>query len=119
MIRRLAIVLPLLLAGCNPNTLKIDTQPVQQQVIQPSEPRAPKLNNVHWKVVTKSTLDAFIKDLEKAQGSDNPVFVAITMQDYQVLSLGMAELKRYIDQQHAIIVYYKSATNVEGTPLAK
>ena len=41
------------------------------------------------------------------------VFFAISVPDYENLSLNMSELKRYIDQQKTIIVYYEKSINNE------
>jgi predicted metal-dependent peptidase len=55
-------------------------------------------------------LDQFIAEEAKKQGNSNPVFVVMSTKDYEALSLNLAELKRYIDQQKQIIVYYEGAT---------
>ncbi len=101
----------LLLAGCNTTQpVQLTTRPAALNISQPAEPRAPNVRGVQWRVVTKETLDQFIADQAKSQDNSNPVFVAISMRDYQTLSTDLAELRRYIDQQRAIIVYYRSAT---------
>ena len=46
------------------------------------------------------------KNLKK-NGGDS--YVAISIKDYENLSDNFAELKRYIEQQKAIIVYYEKA----------
>lgn len=104
------IIAAISLAGCASNPIEINTKPVENVITQPADPRPPKLSGVNWQVVTKENLDKFMQEQSKKQNSSNPVFVAITMQDYQTLSLDLAELKRYIDQQKSIIVYYKNAT---------
>ena len=40
-------------------------------------------------------------------------FVVISMQDYENLALNIAELRRYINQQIEIIVYYEEAVKEE------
>jgi hypothetical protein len=101
----------LLLAGCNTTQpVQITTTPAVLNISQPADPRPPNLRGVQWRVVTKETLDQFIADQAKTQDNSNPVFVAISMRDYQTLSTDLAELRRYIDQQRAIIVYYRNAT---------
>ena len=37
------------------------------------------------------------------------LFYAVSVRDYETLSLNMAELKRYIQQQNEIIIYYEEA----------
>lgn len=114
------IMLPTLaalaLAGCASAPIQIDTKPIENNIVQPADPRPPQLKDVNWQVVTKDNLDQFIQAQSKKQNSGNPVFVALTMQDYQTLSMDLAELKRYIDQQKNIIVYYKNATAPAAKP---
>ena len=49
----------------------------------------------------------FIKDYEKKNGADS--YIAISVKDYENLALNFAELRRYIEQQKQIIVYYEKA----------
>ncbi len=101
----------LLLAACaGQEPIVVDTKPVEVKIVQPAKPRPVELTDVKWHVVTADTLDAFIAEQAKLQENSNPVFVAITMKDYQALSLNLAELRRYIDQQNSVIVYYQRAT---------
>ena len=36
-------------------------------------------------------------------------FVALSMRDYELLALNIAEIRRYLNQQKEIIVYYEKA----------
>jgi hypothetical protein len=40
-------------------------------------------------------------------------FVALSMKDYENLALNIAEIKRYLQQQSEIIVYYEKAVTEE------
>jgi len=53
----------------------------------------------------------FIKDYEKKNGADS--YIAISVKDYENLALNFAELRRYIEQQKQIIVYYEQAVAPE------
>ena len=53
----------------------------------------------------------FIKDYEKKNGADS--YIAISVKDYENLALNFAELRRYIEQQKQIIVYYEQAVTPE------
>lgn len=102
----------LTLAGCaSTKTIDVKTEPVKVTIAKPAQPRPVELDNVKWMVVTKDNLDAFIEKQAKAQNNSNPVFVAITVNDYKKLSLNLSELKRYIAQQKSIIVYYEKAVS--------
>ena len=65
------------------------------------------MGDVHFYVVTEDTLDAFKERFVKEQGDF--VFYAISVRDYETIALNMAELKRYIEQQQVIIIYYEKA----------
>ena len=49
----------------------------------------------------------FILDFEKKNGAD--AYIALSVKDYENLSLNFSELRRYIEQQKQIIVYYEGA----------
>lgn len=102
----------LVLAGCaTTKTVEVKTEPVKLKIAKPPQPRPVELDNVKWMVVTKDNLQEFIDKQTKSQSSDNPVFIAITVNDYKKLSLNLSELKRYIAQQKSIIVYYEKAVS--------
>lgn len=108
--RMLIAIAALSLAGCASNPIQIETAPVELEIAQPSLPRKPALRNLKWHVVTKDNVDEFIEEQVKLQGNPNPVAVALSMKDYETLSLNIAELKRYIQQQSDVIVYYQKIT---------
>ena len=83
------------------NTVKTVVQPV-------ASPKPVVLNDINIYVVTTDTYDSFIQEFTNTNGSD--AYVAISIKDYENLSLNIAELKRYIQQQKNIIVYYEAAT---------
>ena len=51
--------------------------------------------------------EEFKKKFEKENG--DLVFYAVSVRDYETLALNMAEIKRYIQQQQELIVYYEKA----------
>ena len=61
--------------------------------------------DVKWYTVTTDNIDEFEKNFEN-ENSDL-VFFAISVPHYQNLSLNLAEIRRFIEQQQAIIVYYE------------
>ncbi len=100
------------ITGCAGTTapIQVDTKPVQLTIIQPAPPAPVSLSEVKVSVVTAETLDTFITQAKAEQGTDNPVFVVVSVKGYENLSLNIAELKRYILQQQQIIAYYRKAT---------
>lgn len=106
-----AVLVTFMLASCASTTpIQVDTKPVQLTVIQPPPPAPVVLSDVKISVLTADNIDEFITAARKEQGTDNPVFVVVSVQGYENLSLNIAELKRYIIQQQEIIAYYRKAT---------
>ena len=65
------------------------------------------LNDVKIYVVTRDNYEEFLADFEAKNGQT--AYIAISVKDYENLSLNFAELRRYIEQQKEIIVYYEEA----------
>ena len=90
------------------------TNTVKTTVPVVARPKAVNLNDVKIYVVTKENIDQFEQDFVKKNGS--LVYIAISIKDYENLSLNFAELRRYIEQQQQIIVYYEEAVKPEDKP---
>jgi hypothetical protein len=107
------VALGIALLGCGSSVQKIDVsaKPIQIDVSKTADPEAVKMLPIQFKVVNKSNLDSFIAELSKIQNTNNPVFIAITTKDYENLSLNLADLKRYIEQQQSVIIYYRNLTS--------
>tara|TARA_R110000744_G_scaffold6513_2_gene22744 strand:- start:1566 stop:1919 length:354 start_codon:yes stop_codon:yes gene_type:complete len=87
--------------------LEIKTVEVERKIPVPNRPRPVSLNNLHFYVVTEDTFKQFKARFEKENGDF--LFYAISVRDYEGLALNMAELKRFLEQQRQIIVYYEQA----------
>jgi hypothetical protein len=98
----------LLISGCAGKTVtKIE---YVDQVIEPKgRPRGVELADIQWWVVTPDNAAQFTREFQKDTG--DIVYIAISVPDYENLSLNMAELRRYIEQQKSIIVYYENSIN--------
>ena len=83
--------------------------------IQP-QPKPVNLHRVKWYAVTPENMDEFLVRFEEESGIN--VFFAVSVPDYENLSLNVAELRRYINQQKALIVYYEESiqTMIKETP---
>tara|TARA_R110000822_G_scaffold70188_5_gene170022 strand:+ start:1952 stop:2185 length:234 start_codon:yes stop_codon:yes gene_type:complete len=66
-----------------------------------------KLLDIHFYVVTEDTFPAFKKRFAKENG--DLLFYAISVRDYETLALNMAEIKRFIEQQKQVLIYYERA----------
>ena len=74
-----------------------------------SRPKPTQLNDVRVYVVNQSELENFIAEFTEQYGE--LAFVALSMKDYENLALNIAELRRYINQQTEIIVYYEDSVS--------
>ena len=84
---------------------------MRTQVPIQARPKQVQLNDVKIYVVSKVDYKEFIKEYEKKNGGDS--YIALSVKDYENLSLNFAELRRYIEQQKQIIIYYENAVKPE------
>ena len=83
--------------------------------VQP-HPKPLNLHRVKFYAVTPENMEEFLATFEKESGV--VVFFALSVPDYENMSLNVAELRRYIDQQRNLIVYYEDSiqTMIKETP---
>lgn len=111
--KKILVVLgiPLSLAGCSvltPEPKVVTVTDVQQiQIPTVARPKPINLTDTRIYVVNQNNLEEFLQEFEDVNG--NRAFVALSIKDYENLSLNIAELRRYIKQQGEIIVYYEEA----------
>ena len=74
-----------------------------------SRPKPLQLIDTRVRVVTSDTLEQFLKEYEVQFG--DLAFVVLSMEDYENLALNIADLRRFINQQTEIIVYYEEAVS--------
>ena len=87
--------------------IQVVTNTVKTTVPIVAHPKKVQLNDVKIYVVSKENYEEFIKEYESKNGAD--AYIAISVKDYENLSLNFAELRRYIEQQKQIIVYYEES----------
>ena len=76
-------------------------------------PKPVQLIDTRIYVVNAETLDAFIEEFKEVNG--DIAFVALSIKDYENLALNIGELRRFINQQKEIIIYYEKAVTEDGT----
>ncbi len=110
---KLILLLPLIISGCSliPKEVQVQTKFVERSIPIQGHPKGVTLYPVNFYAVTSENYEEFKTKFEKEYGDF--VFFAISVPDYENLSLNMSELKRYIDQQKTIIVYYEKSINNE------
>jgi hypothetical protein len=108
------LVLPLLLSSGACSSFKdvlpvtIKTVEIERNIPVQKRPRPLSLNNIHFYVVTQNNYVSFSQRFQKENG-DGLVFYAVSVRDYETLSLNMSEIKRFLAQQKGIISYYELA----------
>jgi len=107
MIKYVMLMGLMLLTACGTRSLQITSAPAQIAVTQAVDPEPVTMLPVNLNVVTPENMDEFITQLRNNQSTQNTVFVGITIRDYENLSLNLAELRRYIEQQQAVITFYR------------
>ncbi len=101
-----------LLTSCSmfgPREVEIVTKPIEIEIIQPTLPRPLDLKEPRWYVVSQGNLDTFLEDISKESGGQ-VVFVAMSVQDYELMAYNMQEIKRYVRELGQVVVYYRNVT---------
>ena len=85
---------------------------VQTKIVKPvieikERPKGVKMLPVKFYVVTEKNYEEFKEKFKRDNGDF--VFYAMSVPSYENLALDMAELRRYIEQQKEIIIYYEKA----------
>ena len=83
------------------------TDTVKIKIPTVARPKQAQLYEVKIHVVNKDNYEDFIKQFKEKNGTEARIVVSV--KDYENLSLNFSELRRYIQQQNEIIVYYEEA----------
>lgn len=91
----------------------VQTKIVEKTIPTVQHPKPVQMNKVKIYVVSpEENYEEFLTEYSAKNGADS--YIAISVKDYENLSKNFAELRRYIEQQKQIIVYYEKA--VAPTP---
>ena len=82
------------------------------QVPKVSRPKPVQLVDTKIYVVNRENLEQFIAEFKDQHGE--LAFVALSIKDYENLALNISELRRFINQQGEIIIYYEEAVTPES-----
>lgn len=102
------------LMGCSlvpEKEIQVVTQIEKTTVPLVARPKPVNLNDVKIYVVTEENFEEFKEEFYAKNGET--AWIAISVKDYENLSLNFAELRRYIEQQKEVIVYYETAVTPE------
>ena len=112
LLQSLSLLLLLIVSsGCSllqtPPQIEVQTKFIERAIpIQP-RPRGVSLYPTKYWAVTEANFEEFKEKFTTTHA--DMVFFALSIPDYENLSLNMAELVRYIEQQKTVIVYYEDA----------
>lgn len=76
-------------------------------------PKPVQLIDTRIYVVNEENLNEFLEEFEKTNG--DLAFIALSVKDYENLALNIGELRRFINQQKEIIIYYEKAVTEDDT----
>jgi hypothetical protein len=113
----LPVVLAIFLSGCSLTPepeVKVVTQIEKVTVPIVARPKPINLSDTQVYVVNASNLEQFIADFKEQNGE--LAFVALSIDTFENLAINISELRRYINQQKEIIVYYEKAMTPQKKP---
>ena len=95
----------LFLTACT-ETTKVFDKPVLVERAELILPQTQPIvqNDMTWMVITPEN---YAQKIEELSTKGNVVLFALTPNGYQNLSMNVAELRKYIEQQNAVIAAYK------------
>jgi len=107
------LLLTLVLSSCSSwpkfTQIEVQTVEVERNIPIQNRPQPITMNTtMKWWVVTEENFKEFKEKFQKENG-DPLVAYVLSVRDYETLALNMAEIKRYIEQQKEIIIYYEEA----------
>ena len=107
------LLLCLLVSSCSSwpklTQIEIQTVEVERNIPIQNRPRQLDMNDIYFYVVTEQNFEEFKKRFIKENG--DLVGYVLSVRDYETLAINMAEIKRYIEQQKQIIIYYEKAVS--------
>jgi hypothetical protein len=79
------------------------------QIPTVARPKPVQLIDTRIYVVNEDNLEQFIAEFKETNG--DLAFIALSVKDYENLALNVAELRRFINQQTDVIIYYEESIN--------
>jgi hypothetical protein len=98
------------LAACGNRELQVTAAAAPVEITQAADPTPMQMSPMNLRLITTENLNAFLAEIQAAQGHSQYVFVAMQMRDYENLMLNLAEIRRYVEQQQSVILFYRRMT---------
>lgn len=108
------LLITISLSGCSlirtpEPKVEVVTKVEKVQIPTVARPKPVQLIDTKVYVVTEKNLQDFLVEFKEIHG--DIAYVALSMRDYENLALNVAELKRFINQQTQVIIYYENAVS--------
>ena len=106
-----SIVMLIILTNCS--MIPTSTKPVEVVTIaepvpmyHPPLPLEVQMVDIDWEILTPEIMKEYLEDYEN--GSAPPIaYYSLTSQEYENLSMNMAEIKRYLRDTLSIVKFYR------------
>ena len=108
------VPLVILLSSCSSKPEKeiVTVEPIVKPTIAIAQrPRPVEFDELKVKVITEANVQEVIQEMKTNQGQF--LVYALDPVTFKNLAIGIEEIKRYIEQQNDIIVYYEKAVTDE------
>lgn len=114
----LIISFGILMTGCS--MIPTQTRPVEVVTIaerppmyHPPLPLELQLVDIDWEVMTPELMEQYLKDIEEGN-APRKAYYSLSSQDYENLSMNMAEITRYLKETLGIIEFYREYDKEEN-----
>ena len=108
------VPLAILLSSCSwkPEKEIVTVETIVKPTIAIAQrPRPVEFDELKVKVITESNVQEVIQEMKESQGQF--LVYALDPVTFKNLAIGIEEIKRYIEQQNDIIIYYEKAVTDE------
>jgi len=92
--------------------VQVKTIAERSPIYHPPMPYPMSLSSVDWEVLTPTTMQEYLDNLESGNAPAR-AFYSLSSQEYENLSMDMAEITRYTKDILSIIKYYRSLDKEE------
>ena len=102
----LTLFASLLLSGCATpvKQIEISSKPIEKPSLTLPAVAKIKMRDIKWKIVNKDNVNQIIAQME--QDGETIVFFTLTDKGYEALALNIADLRKLVQEQQALIAAY-------------
>ena len=90
--------------------VEVKTIAERPPMYHPPLPMEMQLTDVKFEVLTPALMGEYLALIKEGNAPAKPYY-ALTTKPYENLAINIADMRRYLNQQQQIIVYYEKAVN--------